>query len=170
MNVQKFDLNDLAEFLVRAKKQTYAGDGKEIEPQRPGFKELEFSEKDWNYRDSYTGYFCAPGQEIVRFQGSPIWSMSYDGGMHEEYQRDLNFARETFSFLKDALSNVSADRPFRGPHFTQKDNNKWRYTSTVQGDIRRFQGNEMIIFNKKEVFSQNFIGGLIIPKGGIEVK
>ena len=151
-------------FLTKAKRNSWAGNGKEVEPQRPGFKEFEFSEGDWNYRDSYVGYYCAPGQEIVRLKEQPIWAMSYDGGMHEEYQRDLDFAKQTFSFLKEVLSNVNEGRPFRGPHFMQKDNHKWRYTSTVQGDIRRFRGNEIIIFKKQEVFAQDFIGGLIIPK------
>ena len=56
----KIDLEQLAKFLVKAKVQTYASDGKEIEPQRPGFKELEFKEEDWEYRDSYAGFFFAP--------------------------------------------------------------------------------------------------------------
>lgn len=50
-------IKELAKFLVKAKKQTYAGEGKEIIPERPDFKELEYSEDNYNYRDSYTGFF-----------------------------------------------------------------------------------------------------------------
>src|SRR3989344_4745673 len=75
------NLEELAKFLVRAKKATYAGEGMEATPERPGFKELEFIEGDWIYRDSYVGFFRAPGQEVVRFRGEPVWTMSYDGGM-----------------------------------------------------------------------------------------
>lgn len=35
------DFQELAGFIVRAKIQTYAGDGKDVAPQRPGFNELE---------------------------------------------------------------------------------------------------------------------------------
>ena len=37
------NLKELAVFLVTAKTKTYAGDGNEIDPQRPGFRELEYS-------------------------------------------------------------------------------------------------------------------------------
>ena len=42
----KIDLKKLAKFLVKAKINTYAGGGREVSPQRPGFKELEFIEGD----------------------------------------------------------------------------------------------------------------------------
>ncbi len=111
----EMNLKQLAEFLAKAKKQTYAGNGKEIIPQRPGFKELEFKQGNWHYRDSYTGFFSAPGQEIVRFKGKAVWAMAYSGGMREKYQGDAKFAAEVFDFLKKALMRVTAIRPFRGP-------------------------------------------------------
>ncbi len=68
----RIDLTELKKFLVEAKKHTYAGGGKETTPQRPGFIELEFSKGSWYYRDSYCGFFQAPGQEVVRFNGKPV--------------------------------------------------------------------------------------------------
>ena len=96
------DVNELRSFLVEAKKSCYAGDGREATPQRPGFKELDFSRGDWNYRDSYVGFFCAPGQEIVRFHDVPIWAMSYDGGMTDELQGDVDLAKR---FVEEELSH-----------------------------------------------------------------
>ena len=49
----RIDIDALAGFLVKAKRQTYAGNGKEIAPQRPGFRELEYKKDDWEYRDSF---------------------------------------------------------------------------------------------------------------------
>jgi len=48
-------LAELVAFILEAKKQAYAGDGKEITPERPGFKELGFRKGHWEYRDSYSG-------------------------------------------------------------------------------------------------------------------
>lgn len=158
----KIDLKQLAKFLVKAKVQTYASDGKEIEPQRPGFKELEFKEGDWEYRDSYAGFFFAPGQEIVRFQGKPIWTMAYSGGMNKKYHGDIEFARKTFSFLKEALKQAREERPFRGPEKLEQDD--FVYIDNSEGDITCFKGTEKIIYQGEEVFKQDYIGGLVVPK------
>ena len=159
MNV---DLKILAKFLVKAKKQTYAGEGREITPERPSFKELEYSEDNYTYRDSYTGFFSAPGQEVVRFNGIPTWSMSYSGGMKSEYHKDTSFAEKVFEFLKKALMMVTEDIPFRGPkNFKEGD---FEYVNKVEGDITNFRGHEVILLKGKEVFSQDYIGGLIVHK------
>lgn len=159
---EQINLEELAEFLVKAKKAAYAGNGAEVESQRPEFKELEYKEGDWDYRDSYTGFFLAPGQEVVRFKGKPVWNMSYSGGMREEHQEDVKFARNVFSFLKKALSNVAKDIPFRGPgNFDEGD---LMYTNFIEGNISDFSGLEMINFRGEEVFRQKYIGGLVKSK------
>lgn len=70
------DPEQLAGFLVRAKAKTYAGNGKASATQRPGFRELGFSDGAWSYRDSYAGFYSATGQEVVRFKGRPVWMMA----------------------------------------------------------------------------------------------
>lgn len=156
------NLNELARFLVKAKVQAYAGDGREVSPERPGFEELEFSEGIWNYRDSYSGFFFAPGQEIVRVNGQPVWAMAYSGGMRPEYHGDRAFAKRTFTFLKKALLLVEESRPFRGPNQLQEGD--YEYTDASEGDITDFKGTEHILYQGNEVFRQHYIGGLIIPK------
>ena len=156
------DLEELVDFLVRAKRQTYAGDGKEITPQRPGFKELEYRENEWEYRDSYTGFYVAPGQEIVRFQRDPIWVMAYSGGMHPEHHGNKNFAQQTFAFLKKALLQVQKERPFRGPKRLFEGD--YTYIDTSEGDVKDFRGTERIFYKGEEVFSQDYMGGLVIQK------
>ena len=156
------DIQELAEFLVRAKVSTYAGDGKEVAPQRPGFNELEYREGDFEYRDSYTGFYCAPGQEIVRFKGKPIWSMAYNGGMIKKYQSDEAFSSMTFAFLKEALKMIDKSRPFRGPEsFIDGD---FEYVDETEGDITLFNGCEKILYRGEKVFEQHYMGGLILEK------
>lgn len=153
------DLKKLKFFLVKAKKQTYASNGKKTTPQRKGFKEFEFRKGDWYYKDSYSGFFMAPGQEVVYFKNEPVWSMSYNGGMLSDYMKK-KFAKKTFSFLKECLLNVNENNPFRGPKKFQKET--WKYLNSFTGDIKNFKGTEKIFFNQNLVFKQNYIGGLII--------
>ena|SRR3989338_66399 len=158
----QIDLDELARFLVKAKTTAYAGDGKEISPERPGFKELKFSEGIWHYRDSYSGFFFAPGQEIVRLSTKPVWAMAYSGGMRPEYHGNTEFAKQTFGFLKQALLKVEKTRPFRGPYNFSAEN--FEYRDGSEGNITDFRGTERILHDKKEVFRQYYIGGLIVPK------
>ncbi len=155
------DLKKLADFLVNAKTRTYAsGQNNNATPQRPNFDELEFKEGDWGYRDSYCGFFRAPGQEVVRFNGKPVWNMSYDGGMVKSFHNDREFAKKTFGFLQKAMSRIDENKPFRGPEkFKEGD---YEYNMKVDGGITDFKGIEKMLFKNKIVFIQNFMGGLII--------
>ena len=158
----EIDLGKLAEFLVRAKKATYAGDGKEVAPERPGFTELEYCEGDLCYRDSYGGFYQAPGQEVVRKNDKPIWVMAYSGGMTKKYLADLEMANNAFSVLKKALMAIDAARPYRGPENLQDGD--WQYVMQTDGDITNFRGHEEVVFKGEVVFAQDFIGGLIVNK------
>ena len=158
----ELNLEELAKFLVKAKSNTYAGDGNKISPQRPGFKELEYIGGNLEYRDSYSGFYLAPGQEIVRFKEKPVWSMAYSGGMVPEYHKNKDFAKQTFKFLKKALLRVEESRPFRGPEYFQEGD--YEYINSNEGTISDFKGTEKILYKGKEVFKQNYIGSLIIHK------
>lgn len=161
--MKNLNLKELAEFLVEAKKKTYANaDVKEAKAQRPQFKELEYKKGKWEYRDSYCGFFFAPGQEIVRYNKQPVWAMAYSGGMNKKYHGNIVFAKETFGFLKSALAKVNTKIPYRGPKSYSLEN--YKYTNNVKGNITDFSGTEKIFYKEKEVFKQEYIGGLIIPK------
>ena len=156
------NLKILAKFLVKAKINTYASNGSEITPQRPGFNELEFIERDLEYRDSYCGFFSAPGQEIVRYKGKPVWNMAYNGGMSKEYISNIEFSGKVYKFLKEALKKVEESKPFRGPNNLKQGN--FEYINVSSGNIASFKGTEKIFYQGKEVFRQDYIGGLIIDK------
>lgn len=165
-----FEIGDLVNFLLRARKKGYAGDGKKVEnPERAGFKEFYYKEGDFEYRDSYAGYFQAPGQEVIRYKGKPAWMMSYSGGMLPKFHGDLKLAKETFNFLKKALQHATKEEPFRGPEFfKENDLIPFEYFDNHIGDIKKFSGCEIIEKvidgSNVEVFRQNYSGGLIIDK------
>jgi len=160
----KIDLGDLTEFILKAKKRCYAGNGKE-ERLSDGSKRLIFQERDFFYEDNYRGHYQAPGTELVRWQksdGQGLWQMSYSGGMLPEFIGDEKLAIVTFEFLKKALSDKDAF--LRGP--MQFRNDSLSYTNELKGDIKRFKGSEEIIDrdNLDIIFSQDYIGEVIIPK------
>ncbi len=163
MEKETINLGELAKFLVRAKTNTYASlKSKEIKSERPNHKELEFEDGDFYYRDSYIGFFQAPGMEEVRLgkEGKIIWTMAYSGGMLPKFHGNLELAKDTFTFFKKALNLVNEEMPYRGPKKLKRGN--WEYSNSINGDIKRFSGNEKIFFKRKEVFNQEYIGGLVV--------
>ena len=163
----EIDLGELANFIVNAKKKGYAG-GEEKTREVDGSKTFTFEEGNFYYTDNYAGSSQAPGDEIVRWRrknGQRIWHMAYSGGMNQEYWNNDVLSEQTFKFLKEVLMQVTPDLPFRGPQ--RYENEDFRYTMEVNGDIQRFSGAEWISGKKlrgETVFSQDFIGGLVIPK------
>lgn len=147
-------------FLGRASKATYAGGGDEIEPWRPGFKELEHRENDWYYRDSYSGFLRSWGQEVVWHNDKPVWTCLYGGGMTEN-RMDSEFAGKTFHFLKKVLSAGDKENVFqpRGPKELSEDS--WQYLCQLEGNIKKFNGHESISYNGEVVFTHDFLGGVI---------
>ncbi len=163
------------EFLLKARRHGWAGSVERIEiPESPSFKELIYEEDfdfgKLNYRDSYMGYYSAPGREVVRLNDSPIWSMAYDGGMDPKFYGNLEFTCGVFSFLKEALLQANVGEPFRGPSSFSKGD--LLYTNLSEGNICRFKGTETIYnvnryglnVQQKRVFEQNYFGGVIVHK------
>lgn len=153
------DLEKLAEFIVNANQNTYAAGGKEVKTSIEGFKELRFKKGDYEYIDLYTGFYTFPGISIIKYKNKPVWTMSYVGGMKpEEHKR----AKETYSFLKEALMRVTEEYPFRGPELFKKKT--FKYSCKVRGNLEYFTGKEIIKQDNKEIYRVDFIGGLVFSK------
>lgn len=155
-------LKDLNRFVGKAGLSTYASGGLETVSERSGFRELEYKEGDWHYRDSYTGFMRSWGTELVRHRDVPVWNALYGGGMESQYRDDPEFAHQTFEFLKKALSAGEKQESFqpRGPKsFRDGD---WQYDADWVGDITQFIGDEDILYKQAVVFKHSFMGGLII--------
>lgn len=167
-------LGKLADFIVIANGKTWAADSPKIDPQRPGYKELQWpypvmTEKDledykgwedWLLRDSYAGYFRAPGMTTVYYKGKPVWNMQYGG--HGLTEGNEERVKEVFQFLKSALMKVSSSMPFRGPTLFQEGS--LRYLFEYDGDIEDCIWKEQITEDSRRLFSQIGSAGIIIDK------
>lgn len=153
-----FSKEELVEFIDEASLSTYAGGGEvEKNPERDDFVELVFKRDKWHFRDSYTGFLKSRGMEVVRYNGRPVWSAMYGGGM---LSSDKAFARRAFKVLKGALAAEDKGfESFRGPDSMQLG--KWKYTYKQVGDVMEFSGEEEISYEGEKVFFHKIIGGLI---------
>lgn len=142
---------DVIDFLCKAKKATYAGSGNETKSSRPNSHDLEYTEGDLKYIDTYLGGEKFSGEEAVWKSDVPIWSMNYVG----------RILGEGFSggFLKEALSLVSKEKPYRGP--IMYENGQYKYHCIINGDFKWFQGYEEIYFENTKVYECFFHGGEI---------
>ncbi|EKQ56152.1 MULTISPECIES: DUF5680 domain-containing protein [unclassified Clostridium] len=141
----------IIDFLCRAKKSTYAGKGPECRPSRPNSHDLEYSEGSLKYIDTYLGGERFSGEEGLWQDDIPIWSMNYTGRVLDE--------RFSGGFLKEALSLVTKDNPYRGPIIYQ--NGQYKYHCIINGEFNWFQGHEEIYFEDIKVFECFFHGGTI---------
>ena len=78
-----FTLEELNTFIVHAKAATYVGGGTRSLSYRPGSHDLQFHEGSFTYLDSYFGGADFIGQEVVYFEGQPVWAMNYYGRILE---------------------------------------------------------------------------------------
>ena len=141
----------IVEFLIRAKRATYAGKGAETAPSRPGSHDLMYREGDLMYIDTYLGLERFAGEEALWVSGAPCWSMNYAGRV-----TDGPFSGD---FLKEALLRVPEDSPYRGPE--RYENGDYAYFSSVTGSFDWFQGKETIRYQGREIYECFYHGGLI---------
>lgn len=141
----------IIDFLITAKKNTYAGKGAETTSSRVKSHDLIYSEGNMMYYDTYLGGEKFAGEEALYISEKPYWAMNYIGRLTGE-----GFSGD---FLKEALLHVPKEMPFRGP--AEYVNGDYRYQCTVSGKFEWFQGKEVIFFRDKEIYECYFHGGLI---------
>lgn len=142
---------DIIDFLCKAKKSTYAGKGAESKSSRPNSHDLEYVEDNLKYIDTYLGGEQFSGEEALWKNDIAFWSMNYVGRVLGE-----GFSG---SFLKEVLSLVSKENPYRGPVIYQSG--QYKYHSVINGKFEWFQGYEEIYFNNNKVYECFFHGGSI---------
>ena len=142
----------IIEFLIEAKKNTYAAHGTEVNPSRVKSHDLKYERDDFMYYDSYLGNDKFSGTEALWIKNIPFWSMNYIG-------RVLDITTFSGDFLKEALSCVGSENPYRGPYYYQ--NGDYEYVMTVSGKFEWFIGSEVIKYKNKVIYECNFHGGLL---------
>lgn len=135
---EQVDKEELVDFLIEAKRNTYAGFGPKSSSSRPLSKDYKYQKGAFLYIDSYVGGECFSGTEVVWRDNSAIFSMNYCGRtLDEKFSGD---------FLKEVLRKVDVTAPYRGPEFYQVG--EYIYQSKVVGDMRWFQGYEEIFYGR----------------------
>jgi hypothetical protein len=145
---------EFKEFLIEAKKNTYAGQGEITASSRPLSKDLPYQKGAYYYLDSYLGDINFIGEEAVWLDNKAVWGMNYYGEMLVE-----NIPENFSKCLKGALSAVPYDAPYRGPEsFSYGD---LEYRCEWNGDIGSFYGEESILSGRKVIYKLRFHGGFI---------
>lgn len=155
---------DFTQFLIKAKKQTYAnGNAKKVNSSRLGSNDYQYEEeiegKLMKYHDTYFGGTQFIGEEVVYCEDSmQVWGMNYYGVTLDE-----NLSEEAMDkALRPALMQVGEDTcvlPVRGP--SQYQNGEYRYTFKSNGKIESFTGIEEIYKNDQLIFRLYCHGGMI---------
>ena len=141
------------DFLIRAKKSTFAGNGTKIESSRPNSKDLMYAEGELKYIDTYLGGANFAGEEALWKDDVPFWSMNYIGRLLSD---DASIEM-LMKFLTEALLLVPTEHPYRGP--LQYDNGDFSYKCIVNGDFYWFSGTEAIFYKNNKVYELLFHGG-----------
>lgn len=153
------ELIDLQNFLIEAKKEIYAnGTAEKVNPTRRGSSDYEYKNDKYSYHDTYFGGTDFQGQEVVYQQDdTPIWGMIYYGRTLDE-----SLSEEAMdNALRPALMRVGEDDtiPVRGPK--EFENQGYKYTFKVTGDLTNFEGEETIEKEGKEIYTLKCHGGMI---------
>jgi len=91
------DIQNLKEFLVKAKKNTYAsGDKSKKIIESDKSTTLIFIDGDFKYHDNYFGGEPYGGREVVFFKDEPVYMMVYYGLVDKK----VNDFREIYKILQ----------------------------------------------------------------------
>ena len=150
----------LEEFLIEAKKQTYAnGNIEKVSSSREGSNDYHYEKDGMKYHDTFFGGVKFVGEEVVYIDSEvPVWGMNYYG-----VTVDSSLSEEAMDkALRPALMRVGEDTsvlPLRGPR--RFENEGYIYTFKCEGTLESFCGIEEIYKDDKLIFKLQCHGGLI---------
>jgi Domain of unknown function (DUF5680) len=150
------DVQQLNDFIVRAKAATYVGSRQPAPASRPGSHDLVFEDGVWSYRDSYFGGRDFIGEEVVFLERRPAWGMNYYGRILEAKRISPH---QTGEVIKASLSQMYAEGRFLGGFEHRQD--QFLYSDKNDGDVTAFFGRETIQLEGLVVYELVYHGGLI---------
>jgi len=153
------DNQSLHDFIIRAKAATYVGDGQPAAACRLGSHDLEFKEGDWAYMDSYFGGRDFIGEEVVYFQGKPVWAMNYYGHI---LRADLITPAQAGKVIKASLSKMYSEGRFLGGFEYRHED--FIYRDTNEGSVIFLRGREFISRLGETAYELFYHGGLIVDE------
>ena len=158
---EAFPHEALVNFLLQAKRHTYASQGDEatVTPLLSGTKQLEYRNGLFFYRDIYVGMAYFVGQEIVSYQDHPVWSMGYAGGVVPAVSGRTAIGA-IYAFLRLALRQGTVAQPYRGPAVVREGS--YVYTNRSEGTPEAFWGHERITDNARPIYELHYSGGVLL--------
>ena len=147
---------DLNAFIVRAKAATYVGNGEPTAPCRLGSHDLLYEDDRWVYHDSYFGGLDFIGEEVVYFEGKPVWAMNYYGRI---LRADLISAAQAGQMIKANLSRMYQEGRFLGGF--EHTELEFTYIDASNGTVDSFRGRELIRRGQVTAYELDYHGGLI---------
>lgn len=123
-------MNNVKEFLIEAKKQTYANENVEkVNSSRLNSKDYEYKKDNMIYHDTYFGGTNFIGEEVVYIDNDIYWAMNYYGVTLDDTLEEEAMDKA----LRPALIMVGKDDiiPVRGPK--EFNNGEYKYTFDVNG-------------------------------------
>lgn len=152
----ELSLGRLEAFIIKAKAATYAGNGKCVQPTRPGSIDLSYEEGDLTYRDSYFGSGDFIGEEVVWHRGEPVWAMNYYGYIREPGKLS---DEESGKVLKESLTALYREERFLGGFRHQTA--LGLYVDTNEGELTCFHGLEWTERDGERLYELRYHGGMI---------
>ncbi len=151
-----FNEKALCEFLVEAKKNTYAsGDSAIKKINSDESTTLVYEKNDWKYHDNYFGGEPYGGREVVFYKNKPVYIMVYYGQVNKE----VKDVKKIYITLMNALKRIPEKKPYRGPK--EFIDGELKYLNYFEGNIDNFHGEEKIEENGKELYNARYIGGFV---------
>ncbi len=146
-------IDGLVDFLVEARRQTYAiPHGEKL---ADGTEQMVWDRGIWSYRDRYAGQNPYGGHELVWCDGRVVWMKNYMATVLTDHPP----MGEIYAFQRTVLGDPDPDHLMRGP--ASYVEGPFVYRNTVDGDIFQFSGVETISHDGIDVYRMIFHGGLI---------
>lgn len=149
-------MNDLKAFLLKASTKGYATGESVIKKSADGSYYTQYSAGEFRLHDNWFGGEPFGGREVVFFKENPHWIMVY-------YGYDSGKVKGLIGFLMQALAHPPKALPVRGPEQLTEDD--FQYVNKWKGNLKNFQGEEIIFYKGKKVYTANYIGGLVDQRG-----
>jgi hypothetical protein len=149
-------VQEMTDFILKAKQATYVGGGDRLLPYRLGSHDLQYQKGDWTYHDCYFGESDFIGGEIVYHHGKVVWGLNY-------YGRIL-LPEKITSATAGKISQESLSEMYRLGRFLggfKHTIGEFTYTDTNTGNALYFTGREWIDKDTEMVYALDYHGGLI---------
>jgi Domain of unknown function (DUF5680) len=162
----KFSEAKFAQFLEEAiGNSSYAslGNVKRI-TQPDGTKVIgPYTNGGFTYVDKYTdkGLNEFRGTEEVLLGERQIWKREYKGTISDPAHATEENSKELYEFLKEALREGMKTLPAYMRGLDGFSRGEYTYVCKHTGDIKSFRGDEMIIVNRRIVYSLKYSGGFV---------